>query len=104
MKLPGYILAFYILLLAVIPCCAFDDCPDDKTQTEQTADHEAGDEDCGTCSPFFNCSSCTSVSSPSHVEMFTISSWFSKKVYAGYILPSIPNTSKEFWQPPKLRA
>jgi len=53
MKFAGYILALYLILLAAIPCCSFDDCPDDKT--EQTANHENGDQDCGSCSPFFNC-------------------------------------------------
>ena len=48
MKLIGYILAVYLLLLAVVPCCAFDECPDDKATTEQTEDHKTGDKDCGT--------------------------------------------------------
>ncbi|HWR32421.1 MAG TPA: DUF6660 family protein, partial [Chitinophagaceae bacterium] len=56
MKTYGYILAFYIILLAVAPCCVFDNCPDDKT--EQAKNHDQGDDDCGGCSPFFNCEGC----------------------------------------------
>ena len=56
LKISGYILAFYLVLLAAVPCCAFDDCPDDKT--EQNSSHEERDSDCGNCSPFFSCESC----------------------------------------------
>jgi hypothetical protein len=50
MKVIAFILAAYLLFLFAIPCCTFDNCPEDKTAQE--ANHEKGDGDCGSCSPF----------------------------------------------------
>ncbi|HLF33042.1 MAG TPA: DUF6660 family protein [Cyclobacteriaceae bacterium] len=58
------ILSVYILLLAVIPCCVFDQCPKDAIKSEMIyqADnktHQGGDKDgCGACSPFVTCNTC----------------------------------------------
>jgi hypothetical protein len=96
----AYILSFYLILLSVVPCCAFDDCPDDKT--EQSAEHNKGDEDCGTCSPFFSCQGCaTTAISTQHLSL-DIPKIESAAVYATYLLPSLPSAAIEFWQPPKL--
>jgi hypothetical protein len=102
MKAFGYIVSIYILLLAVLPCCAFDDCPEDKMQTEQLADHENGDEDCGTCSPFFNCEGCASVTTTEDPLHFNIIVLPAKQVYAGFLSPAIPAVQYDFWQPPRL--
>lgn len=97
-----YILSLYMLLLAVFPCCAFDECPDHKIQAGQAASHENGDEDCGTCSPFFNCEGCASVLTAAELVYFNIISLPVKQVYTGFLSPYIPNISYDFWQPPKL--
>ena len=102
MKWPSYILSVYMLLLAVFPCCAFDDCPDDKIKTEQATNHENGDEDCGTCSPFFNCEGCASVTTIVEPIYFNIISLPVKQVYTDFLSPSIPDVHYDFWQPPKL--
>lgn len=107
MKFAGYILSFYILLLSVVPCCAFDDCPQDKAAqgkagTEQTSEHETGDDDCKACSPFFNCEGCaTAVVSFEAISFETIDP-LSPKVYTGFIASHIPIVHYDFWQPPKL--
>jgi hypothetical protein len=90
-----------MLLLAVFPCCAFDDCPEEKMQTEQSAGHESGDEDCGTCSPFFNCEGCASVSTTFELVYFNIISLPVKQVYTGFLSPTIHDFHYDFWQPPK---
>ena len=100
-KLFAYILSIYLLALAVFPCCEVDDCPDDKQPTVLMADHENGDEDCGNCSPFFNCESCAAVSviiETASAEMIPL---VIKQAYTGYITCIIPQAQYDFWQPPK---
>jgi len=103
MKLFGYIFTFYLVLLAVIPCCAFDNCPEDKPVTTQTTDHQnEDDDDCGTCSPFFNCEGCASVT----INVESISSMpnavVPSKVYTDFIPSAVDDIHYDFWQPPRL--
>jgi len=100
MKFCGYILAFYLILLAAVPCCIIDNCPDDKT--EQTADHEEGDGDCGTCSPFFSCEGCAAATIVYEPPQFEFISPAISPVYAIYQQPSLSEIELDFWQPPKL--
>ncbi len=102
MKLLGYILSVYMLLLAVFPCCLVDDCPDDKIQTEEIAHHQNGDKDCGSCSPFFSCEGCAGVSATVEPLHFDIVSLPAKQVYTGFLSPFISDVHYDFWQPPKL--
>lgn len=95
------------MLLAATPCCAFDNCPDDKTSTEQTSQntHNQGDEDgCGTCSPFFNCSTCNVSLIATYIS---VSCDFSpvclvKSKQAEYTWAIPANNSGAIWQPPKI--
>jgi hypothetical protein len=107
MKVFAFILSAYLLFLFAVPCCSFDNCPDDKT--EQTAGHEKGDRpalpeggDCGSCSPFFTCTGCSGVIVAHENNNIGITPVFVSHPYAGYILSSIPDVHYEFWQPPKL--
>ena len=63
MRIAAAILSVYLMFLTVLPCCAFDNCPEERQATEVSAqadDHQGGDKDgCGTCSPFFNCHHCS---------------------------------------------
>lgn len=102
MKLTAYILSIYMLLLAVFPCCLVDDCPDDKVQTEQTTGHENGDKDCGSCSPFFSCEGCASVSATLEPLHFNIVALPVKPAYTGFLAPFISEVQYDFWQPPKI--
>lgn len=100
MKLISYIFSVYLILLAVIPCCAFDNCPDDKiTQAEK---HEKGDKDCGNCSPFFSCEGCATATVsevPLENELINLSI---VSVYTNYTQQHLSKADNEFWQPPKL--
>ncbi|MEO7984487.1 MAG: DUF6660 family protein [Bacteroidota bacterium] len=100
MKLTGYILAFYLILLAAIPCCAFDNCPDDKAGT--TADHENGDSDCGNCSPFFNCEGCATATITNELPPFEMAAIINLQVYTIYIQTQLPQVDYDFWQPPRI--
>jgi hypothetical protein len=100
MKIVGYVLAFYLILLSAVPCCAFDGCPDDKT--EQTTNHESGDEDCGNCSPFFSCEGCATATIAYRLVSFEFVSLQVLPVYTTYIQVSLPQVNYDFWQPPKI--
>ena len=106
MKFAGYILTFYLLLLSAVPCCAFDDCLDDKVAMsagmERPANHESGDEDCGNCSPFFSCEGCATATiafEPTAIEIISIKI---NSVYITFIEPALPGVEYDFWQPPRL--
>jgi hypothetical protein len=100
MKIAGYILTFYLLLLSAVPCCAFDNCPDDKM--EQSANHEEGDGDCGNCSPFFSCEGCA----PATISLQPISIEIAPveiiSVYTFFQSSFLPSMEYSIWQPPKL--
>lgn len=104
MKTWAFIFSLYITLLAAVPCCAFDNCPDDKATTEHAADaHEQGDEDgCGTCSPFFNCSTCNvSFVSNTPFVFDVILAGTTTHQQSHYASAVISSTSGKIWQPPK---
>lgn len=104
------ILSLFVMVMATLPCCLFDNCPGDKEQKElangEHEEHTSGDEDgCGTCSPFFACSSC-SVAIDQHKP-------FEHKWSVFVEIPSNDRFSQwenkfnssffhSFWQPPKL--
>jgi hypothetical protein len=100
MRICGYILAFYIILLAAVPCCVIDNCKDEKT--EQAAGHEKGDKDCGSCSPFFSCEGCATATVVYEPAEFEFAALQVLPVYTGYKQTSLPETHLEFWQPPRL--
>jgi hypothetical protein len=105
-KLLSYILAFYLILLSAVPCCAFDNCPDDKMDlsagSEQAEKHENGDDDCGSCSPFFSCEGCATATVSFEPVQFEIVPTPLVSVYTGYIQTSLPQIGYDFWQPPKI--
>jgi hypothetical protein len=100
MKLSGYILAIYLLLLSAVPCCEFDSCPDDKTELAEQ--HESGEEDCGNCSPFFSCEECAAATVAFKPIQFKIVLTPLLSVYAGYVQTTLPQINYDFWQPPKI--
>ncbi len=53
MKRIAYILSFYILLSAIVPCSLFDDCEEENAEQTSASFPE---KDCNDCSPFSICS------------------------------------------------
>ena len=100
MKVFAFILSAYLVFLFAIPCCTFDNCPEDKTAQE--TNHKKGDGDCGSCSPFFTCTGCSGFTVSFETTDLEIAPAFSGQQFAGYILRSIPDVHYDFWQPPKL--
>jgi hypothetical protein len=103
MKWLNHLLALYLVLLSVVPCCAFDNCPEEKSTTSQSTSHENGDDDdCGSCSPFFNCEGCASVTIDVQSLSFDIVLASGEKTYTDFILSSLAAVHYDFWQPPRL--
>jgi hypothetical protein len=100
MRITGLILSFYLIMLAVVPCCAVDNCPEDKT--EQTANHEKGDDDCGACSPFFSCEGCAAASMVYEPVQFDFTLPANSPVYTTYQTILLSEADLDFWQPPKI--
>jgi hypothetical protein len=100
MKVIAFILSVYLLFLFAAPCCSFDNCPEDKT--EQMANHEAGDTDCGGCSPFFTCAGCSGATISFEKADIKFVPPLSDHPHTGYILSLIPDVPYDFWQPPRL--
>lgn len=100
MKVIAFILSAYLIFLFAIPCCSFDNCPDEKTA--QTQEHEEGDGDCGSCSPFFTCTGCSGITASAENSEIEVAIMLLPHQYAGFILSSIQEIHYDFWQPPKL--
>lgn len=105
MKIVGFLLAIYLIFLSAIPCCAYDNCANDKADlsagTEQTANHQEK-EDCNNCSPFFNCAGCATATISFEPVLFEIFPINTTSVYTGYLLTAFSTVEYDFWQPPKL--
>ena len=100
MKGIAFILSAYFVFLFAIPCCTFDNCPEENIAQE--AGHEKEEDDRGSCSPFFTCTGCSGFTVSFEVTNLEIIPAFSSNQYAGYLLSSIPDVHYDFWQPPKL--
>jgi len=98
MKFAGYILAFYLVLLSTIPCCAIDNCRDDATEISNAQGEE---EDCGSCSPFFSCEGCAAATIAYEPISLDIAALLISPVYTTYLQTALPRVDDDFWQPPK---
>lgn len=100
MKVIAFILSAYLLFLLAVPCCSFDNCPEEKTV--QSQEHEKGDEGCGSCSPFFTCTSCSGFTITASEINPGFIYFSSNNQYSDYIVFIMPEADYDFWQPPKL--
>ena len=99
MKVIAFILSAYLVFLFAVPCCSFDNCPEEVAM--QQTEHEDEGTDCGSCSPFFTCTSCSGFTVVALVNSEIIS-FVSNNQYPAYIVSSVPEVSYDFWQPPKI--
>ena len=100
MKVVAFILSAYLLFLFAVPCCSFDNCPEEKTA--QTQEHEKSNGDCGSCSPFFTCTGCSGFTVTVYEINPVLSPFFSNNQYADYIVSPTVEADHDFWQPPKI--
>ena len=92
------------MALIVVPCCIYDNCPDDNAKTTQTENHNTGDEDgCGTCSPFFSCEGCVSNSKVSDPITFTPDIIIPGRItYTNLVQSFLSYDFHSIWQPPQI--
>ena len=102
MRASGYILAFYLMLLAITPCCIFDNCPEDK-EVQQTESHKNGDRNnCGDCSPFSSCTGCNNSTIDHRLSVLVMNALLIPHIYSGFYPSDISDISVTIWQPPRL--
>jgi len=94
MKLISFILAFYVLVCAVVPCCADDDCMA-QTATQEKNDCKAG------CSPFFACGNCCGFSINAQQIAVMPVTVFEKISYSEFYISTQSDYYQSFWQPPR---
>ncbi|WP_369410135.1 DUF6660 family protein [Hufsiella arboris] len=98
MKILCCLLTFYVLLLAVKPCCINDSCGDNSAKKELQKGN-----DCNVCSPFFSCGTCNGfVINPSQEKGASLSASVPRKSYPVYLTPFFQKVTLKIWQPPKL--
>ncbi len=59
MKVLAAFLGIFCLLVSVYPCCIDNDCDADSVENIAENEENQQDDDCGLCSPFISCGSCT---------------------------------------------
>lgn len=105
-KLLSAILAFYILLLAAIPCCAYDHCEDVtissvmSTKAKQHLPERQKDTGCNSCSPFFSCHGCSGFIVAERLSNTLPAASFNIPLYNLYREPYYSQFVPFFWQPP----
>ncbi|MCG9791261.1 DUF6660 family protein [Flavobacterium algicola] len=103
MKILSILLAVFILALSGQTCCIDDNC-DDESATVATEQADHNDNCNGTCSPFFNCGTCTGFT----FQTFTfgisevISDPFETATVSSYVPQLVPQFNHTIWQPPKI--
>ncbi|MBL7733086.1 MAG: hypothetical protein JNM88_18085 [Chitinophagaceae bacterium] len=100
MKIISCILALYILVLSVTPCCIFDNCAEDEI--DMSTSHPGEEEDCGNCSPFFSCEGCAAAVTTFTPPVFCFTNPEQSPVYIFHPAPPLMETEDDFWQPPRL--
>jgi len=104
MKILYLILALYVLLLSVRPCCIEEDCTDEdlSTKTEQTSNHNQGNDCNGNCAPFLSCGNCTGFNCPTVSYPLTHPTTLESSQLQVYQSSFSSGFHFAIWQPPKI--
>jgi len=89
-------LAFFVLLLSTVPCCADNDCADGNhaAQTESTSNE--------TCSPFLTCGVCTGFVFAEVGLPLKSNATEKAPRQAGHRVLFVEGWHPRIWQPPKI--
>ncbi len=104
MRILTALLGIFCLLVSAYPCCIDDDCDADSVENIVENEENQQDDDCGLCSPFISCGSCTGFI-PGTDEAVTI---FDPQLIAFSSLFGLAFKSVEaeyadrLWQPPQV--
>jgi len=91
MKIITLIISVYVLLMAVIPCCSFDNCEGDRHDAPQ-----------GICSPFFSCHNCSlPVVLEKTIQIEPVTNIIHTP-YTEYRVISLPGYTAKCWNPPRV--
>ncbi|MEO9894317.1 DUF6660 family protein [Aurantibacter sp.] len=109
MKYISFLLAIYILALAIRPCCEDSNCTeDDSYQTTQVTDNhfnqdnDENKEHKGICSPFYACGNCVGFTFTTVNFSLTPDEVLSTNLVSIYNPSFFSEFHIAIWQPPKI--
>ncbi|MBZ9728781.1 hypothetical protein LB467_03705 [Salegentibacter sp. JZCK2] len=59
MRILAALLGIFCLVISAYPCCILDGCDSDSIDKIAENENRQQEEECGLCSPFINCGTCT---------------------------------------------
>ncbi|RTE55368.1 hypothetical protein EHW67_02010 [Arenibacter aquaticus] len=107
MKLVSFLLAVYIVGLAIRPCCQDSYCSDGDTCQLELVDSHHGEqhqdsEHQGSCSPFYTCGNCVGFTFPMVSFSLTPQTVLLPNLVATYNRTFLSEFHMAIWQPPKI--
>ena len=100
MRFFAIILSVIVLVLAVVPCCSYDNCGDElETERAQGSDDEGSEMP---CSPFVSCTSCSGICITPQIKLSFVPVATLENSFISYNQFFISFYSPKIWQPPKL--
>ena len=98
----AYFLAFYVLLLTVVPCRPQDNCCDEEMNASSRSGLPTNSKPEFPCSPFFACGANHGIVIPhADIQIYQIPVYFEKRIAYQMERPS-PIFLSSIWQPPKI--
>ncbi|PSR52748.1 hypothetical protein AHMF7605_04035 [Adhaeribacter arboris] len=99
----AFLLAVLVLVLAIIPCCLADNCPNEKPVTEQAKKKNSdSDKEDGLCSPFVSCPGCPGFTFLPVTYKLVILTYPQIQANTWYQQNFASVYSSSIWQPPKI--
>ena len=95
----AYILTFYILFSAVVPCSMIDNCGEECTEQTSDSDHK---KDCNNCSPFSICASASGFTLNSISTSLELITFKNSPTHSEYYFSSKSEYYSSLFQPPRL--
>ncbi|MES1216794.1 MAG: DUF6660 family protein [Bacteroidota bacterium] len=95
-----YILSFYILFSAVVPCSIFDKC--EKDQYKEQSSNKQPKKDCDDCSPFSFCSQTHGFTVNTINTSIGLLEFNTSPIYSNYYFSFLPGYHSSFFQPPRI--
>ncbi|UYQ95431.1 hypothetical protein MKQ68_10005 [Chitinophaga horti] len=106
MKLFPVLLAFFLLVLSILPCRdGIDACAEEATPTAfHQPEHQEHEQHADACSPFCACACCSIQSMKAPFIVATAAPLYAIIVYASTFVPDVSEMPLPIWQPPRLTA
>ena len=98
-SLIAYLLSFYILFSAVVPCSIVDNCEEDPTEKTSGSDNE---KNCNNCSPFSICNAASGFTLSSENITLIPLMLYNSPTYSEYYFSSKSEYYPSLFQPPRV--